>query len=146
MPAKPNSLHADALTFVNTNRRRTLPAAPVDCGCASPSWACRHRGTLVAAPAACASAAPAAAITAAVTSATPSLFCTVYLLVEVPVHRGYDPGGGGSVTIPHRACQLWRHRRPQPPLRDGRRHDCELGVVRRTGRGQTPFGAVSTAA
>ena len=115
MPAKPKSLHVAALTFVNTKRRRTLPAAPVDCGWASPSWACRHRGTLVAAPAECASAAPAAPITAAVTSTTPSLFCTVYLLVELPANPPYERAGTGSVTIPHRARQLRRHRRHQRP-------------------------------
>jgi hypothetical protein len=102
----------DALMFVNTKRSRTLPAAPVDCGCASPSWACRHRGTLVAAPAACASAAPTAPITAAVTSATPSLFCIVYLLVEFPANPAYGGAGGRSVTIPLRVRQLWRHASP----------------------------------
>src|SRR5436190_2638698 len=117
MPAKPKSLHVDALTFVNTKRRRTLPAAPVDCGCASPSCASRHLGTLAVEPAACASAAPAAPIAATTTITAPSraarrlhTFMFASLVGRrTPALPGYGAAGHGPVTIRHRLRQLRRH-------------------------------------
>jgi hypothetical protein len=118
-------LHVVALTFVNTKRIRTLPAAPVDFGCARESWLSRQRGVLAAAcPAARAAAGPAGQTTAAISTtaaSTGARFPIIRMIPPgriVPANPAYEAAAGPSVTILQRRREKRRQRRHQTRFAD----------------------------